>query len=121
MRGRRLSLKRVIEALVSLGLSHTEARIYVFLEKNGSRESIDIAQALKLHTKALTRDLRNLQDKQIVKASAQKTVEFSAVYFEKTIDLLIETKKEQALVWQEGKKELLKTWRSLIEKESSNN
>ena len=116
-----MSLERVLKALQSLGLSQTEARIYVFLEKNGSRKSIDIAQALKLHTKALTRDLRNLQDKQIVKASAQKTVEFSAVYFEKTIDLLIETKKEQALVWQEGKKELLKTWRSLIEKESSNN
>ena len=116
----KLSLERVLKALQSLGLSQTEARIYIFLEKNGSRESIDIAQALKLHTKELTRGLKNLQDKQIVKASAQKTVKFSAVYFEKTINLLIETKKEQALAWHESRKELIKTWQSLIEKDTSN-
>ena len=116
-----LSLKRIFKALENLGLSKKEARIYIFLEKNGAQKESFIAQALKLHTKELTRGLKNLQDKQIVKASAQKTVEFSAICFEKTIDLLIETKKEQALVWQESKKELLKTWRSLTEKDTSNN
>ena len=117
----RLSLKRVIEALVSLGLSHTEARIYVFLEKSGSHVDVDIAQALKLSTKELAGSLKNLQDKKIVEASAQQAVEFSAVPFEKAIDLLIEVKKEQAQNLQERKMELLSSWQNMAKKNSENN
>jgi sugar-specific transcriptional regulator TrmB len=117
----RLSLKRVIEALVSLGLSHTEARIYVFLEKSGSHADAAIAQALKLHTKELVNSLKNLQNKKIVKASAQQTVKFSAVPFEKAIDLLIEVKKEQAQNLQERKMELLSSWQNITKKNSENN
>ena len=116
-----MSLKRVIEALVSLGLSHTEARIYVFLEKNGSHSDLDLSQALKLHTKELVNSLKNLQNKKIVKASAQQTVKFSAVPFEKAIDLLIEVKKEQAQSLQERKTELLSSWQNMAKKNSENN
>jgi sugar-specific transcriptional regulator TrmB len=112
-----LSLNRVVEALVSLGLSPAEARIYVFLEKSGSHEDIEIKFALKLRTKKLISSLRNLQDKKIVKASTQQTAKFSAVPFEKAIDLLIEVKKEQAKTLQASKKELLSAWRSITEKE----
>lgn len=121
MKACRLSLKRVIEALVSLGLSHTEARIYVFLEKSGSHADAAIAQALKLHTKELINSLKNLQNKKIVKASAQQAVEFSAVPFEKAIDLLIEVKKERAHSLQERKMELLSSWQNIAKKNSENN
>ena len=113
-----MSLKSIVEALVSLGLSPAEARIYVFLEKSGSLKDADIAFALKLRTKELVSSLRNLQDKKIVKVSAQQTVKFSAVPFEKAIDLLIEVKKEQAKTLQASKNELLSTWRSITEKDS---
>jgi len=111
----------VLKALQSLGLSQTEARIYVFLEKRGSHEDVDIAQALKVNTKRLVISLKNLQDKMIVQASAQQTVEFSAVPFEKAIDLLIEVKKDKAQSLQERKMELLASWQSLIKKNSENN
>jgi sugar-specific transcriptional regulator TrmB len=116
-----MSLKRVIEALVSLGLSKTEARIYVFLEKNGSHNDVDIAQALKLHARELISSLKNLRDKRIVKVSAQQTVEFSAVAFEKAIALLIEVKKEQAQSLQERRMELLSNWQNMTKKNSKNN
>jgi len=116
-----LSLKRILKALESLGLSKTEAQIYVFLEKNGSHEDRDIAQALKIHSKVLISCLKNLLDKQIVKVSAQRTVEFSAVPFEKAIDLLIEIKKEQAQSLQERKMELLSIWQTMAKKRSENN
>jgi len=111
----------VIDALASLGLSQTEARIYVFLEKSGSNENAEIARALKLHTKELVSSLRNLQDKKIVKVSAQQTVEFSAVPFEKAIDLLIEVKKEQAQSLQERKMRLLSIWQKITKEKSENN
>lgn len=111
----------MLKALQSLGLSQTEARIYVFLEKSGSHEDVDIAQALKVNTKRLVISLKNLQDKKIVQASVQQAVEFSAVPFEKAIDLLIEVKKEKAKSLQERKMELLASWQSLIKKNSENN
>ena len=116
-----MSLKRVIEALVSLGLSRTEARIYVFLEKSGSHNDVDISQALKLRAKELINSLKNLQDKKLIQISAQQTVEFSAVPFEKAIDLLIEVKKEQAQSLQERKMELLSSWQNMAKKNSDNN
>ncbi len=116
-----MSLKRVVEALISLGLSRTEAQIYVFLEKNGSHGVIEIAQALNLHTKGLAKSLENLQKKQIVQVSAMQTIMFSAMPFEKTIELLIETKKGQAKNLQERKFELLSQWQNMIKKKSENN
>ena len=80
---------------------------------------MDIAQALKVNTKKLISSLKKLQDKKLVKASDQQTVEFSAVPFEKAIDLLIEVKKEQAQNLQEKKLELLSSWQNITQSENS--
>jgi len=116
-----LSLKRVTQALVSLGLSQTEARIYVFLEKTGSHKDVEIANALKLHGKELISCLKSLQDKKIVEVSAQQTSEFSAVPFKEVIDILIELKKEQAQSLQERKMELLSIWQTMTKKKAEHN
>ena len=107
--------------LESLGLSQPEAQIYVFLEKNGAQKNRNIAKALKIRANELIVSLKNLQDKKIVQASTQQTIEFSAVPFEKAIDLLIEVKKEKAQSLQERKMELLASWQSMIKKDSENN
>jgi sugar-specific transcriptional regulator TrmB len=109
----RLSLKRIFKALEHLGLSLIEARIYVFLEKNGAQNDKDIAKALKIREYELIKSLKILQDKQIVKASVKETTEFSAVAFEKAIDLLIELRKEQARSLQDSKMELLSNWQKM--------
>jgi len=116
-----LSLKRVFKTLESLGLSQTEAKIYVFLEKNGSHREIDIAYALNLHGKEFDISLKKLQDKKVVKASAKQIIEFSAVPFEKAIDQLVRLKKEQAQSLQERKMQLLSSWHSVTKKESEDN
>ena len=116
-----MSLKRIFKALENLGLSQKEAQIYVFLEKNGAQKNRNIAKALKIRTNELIISLKNLQDKKIVQASTQQTIEFSAVPFEKAIDLLIEVKKEKAQSLQERKMELLVSWQSMIKKDSENN
>jgi sugar-specific transcriptional regulator TrmB len=110
---KRLSLKRIFKALEHLGLSLIEARIYVFLEKNGAQNDKDIAKALKIRENELIRSLKILQDKQIVKASVKETTEFWAVAFEKAIDLLIELRKEQARSLQDRKMELLSNWQKM--------
>ena len=115
-----MSLKRIFKALENLGLSQKEAQIYVFLEKNGAQKNRDIAKALKMRTNELIISLKNLQDKKIVRVSAQHIAEFSAVPFKQAIDFLIEVKKEKAQSLQERKVELLASWQSMM-KNSENN
>jgi sugar-specific transcriptional regulator TrmB len=118
MKDSKLSLKRIFRALESLGLSQKETRIYVFLEKNGAQKGSFIAQALKIRTDELISSLKKLQDMKIVKASSKETTEFSAVSFEKAIDLLIELEKEEARNLQERKMELLSSWQKLTKETS---
>ena len=115
-----MSLDRILKALESLGLSRTEARIYVFLEKTGSHEDVDIARTLKLQTTELISSLKVLLDKKVVKASSKETTEFSAVSFEKAIDLLVELRKEQAKSLQERKMKLISNWQKMKSNYKSN-
>jgi len=113
-----MSLERVINALIDLGLQRVDAEIYVYLAKNGPLSVVDIAKKLKLKQNHLDRIFKNLQYRAIVKASEKSSIQFSAVPFEKVLNLLIEINKEQTEALDEIKKELLLTWRNISKKTS---
>ena len=109
----------MLKTLVGLGLKEVEAEVYVFLAKNGPYEAIDIATSLKLSRQQLYRCLKNLQIKNVVTASTERPFRFSAVIFEKVLDLFLKAKITQQQILQESKEELLSTWRSITEKDSA--
>jgi len=102
-----MSLERVIKALIGLGLSRSDAEVYVYLAKKGPQEVMDLAKALNYVNKKINASLRNLQTKGLV--SKDRTI-FSALPFEEALDLLIKMEKEQAQAMHESKEELLTTW-----------
>lgn len=102
-----MSLERIIKALVGLGLSRSDAEVYVYLAKKGPRKVVDLAKALIHNKQRIYSNLRNLQTIGLV-TKVQAT--FSALPFEKALDLLIKMEKEQAQAIQETKEELLTTW-----------
>jgi sugar-specific transcriptional regulator TrmB len=106
------------KTLVNLGFTKTDAQIYVYLTTEGPQKASNIAEALNMHRQQLYRSLKKLQNKGIVNASLKYPVQFSAVLFEKILDLLIKAKMEQQQVLQESKEELLSTWRSITKKDS---
>ncbi len=108
-----MSLKRVIQALVGLGLSRVDAEVYVHLAKRGPLEIISLATALRFSKKKLIDSLRQLQSIGIVIRSLDGNRLFCALPFEQTIELLIEIKTEQAQIMQESKEELLSSWRKM--------
>jgi sugar-specific transcriptional regulator TrmB len=110
----------LLKALATLGFAEIDAEIYLFLANSGPQNGKNIAKTLKLYKQQLYRSLKRLQTKGIIRTTVERPAQFSVVSLEKVLDLLVETKKEQALAWQESKKELLETWHSLIDKESSN-
>lgn len=102
-----MSLERVIKALIGLGLSRSDAEVYVYLAKKGPQEVMDLAKALNYVNKKINASLKNLQTKGLL--SKEGTI-FSAIPFEEALDLLIKKEKERAEALHESKEELLASW-----------
>jgi sugar-specific transcriptional regulator TrmB len=108
-----LSLERVLKTLEGFGLSRTDAEVYVYLAKKGSKKGRELASALKITKQQLYPCLKNLKNRGIVTVSLERPALFSAVAFEKVVELLIKIKVQQAKAIKETKKELLASWRSI--------
>ena len=68
----------------------------MYLAKKGSLKAKDLADALKIPKRQLYSILKNLQAKGVVTACHKQTTTFSALDFEKTLDLLVKDNIEQA-------------------------
>jgi len=66
------------------------------------------------------RSLKSLEAKGIVSATHARPAQFSAVSLEEVLDVVMKAATEQAKALQASRKELLSTWRSMIENSSSN-
>lgn len=90
-----------------------DAEVYVYLAKKGPKKGRALANALQVTKQQLYPSLKNLKNKGVVTASLERPALFSAVAFEKVIELLIAIKVEQAKAVKETKKELMDSWRSI--------
>lgn len=111
-----MSLERVLRILENFGLARTDAEVYVYLAKKGPKQEKDLSSACKISEPQLDLTLKNLQTKGIVTASVEQAALFSAVAFEKVLDLFVKTDIEQAYVISETKEEILASWRSMIKR-----
>jgi len=110
----------VLKALVSLGLSRRAAEVYVYLATKGPQKTADIASTLKLKKQQeLYSALKNLQEKRIVRANLNYSAHYSALPFEKAIDLLLEVKRKDAQSIEQNREEILSEWHSIISDNSA--
>jgi len=114
-----MSLERVLRILENFGLARTDAKVYVYLAKKGPKRETDLSSAFKLTEQQLCSSLKNLQSKGIVTATVEKSALFSAVAFERVLDLLVKVNIEQAQAIKETKEEILDSWRSMSEREDT--
>lgn len=115
-----MSLKRVLDKLENLGLSHSDALVYIYLAKTGPKKGRDLLKDLGIKKQFLYLSLKKLREKKIVVVNNKTPLIFSAVAFEKVIDLLINIKVEQSKAILETKKELLSRWKSVDWKNNNN-
>ena len=106
---------------MSLGFTETDTQVYLLLSTEGPKKARDIAEALNLYNPQLYHILKKLQDRGLVNVSHDYPAFFSAVLFEKVLDLLAKAKKEQHKTLKESREELLSAWRSIIKKDSADN
>jgi sugar-specific transcriptional regulator TrmB len=109
----------VFTALVVLGLSETEAEVYVFLATAGPQKGLSIAEALKIKKPQLYRSVKSLQGKGLLNVTIKRASQFSAVPFEKALDLLVKAHLEEAQYIEQSKKEILSQWHAMINDKST--
>lgn len=103
-----MSLERIINTLVNLGISRSDAEVYVILGKKGPQKVADLIRSLNYSKNQINSSLKNLTNKELVKKDG--TV-FNALPFEKALELLINKEKEKAKSIEESRKELLFSWK----------
>lgn len=113
-----MSQENVLKTLESLGLSQFDAQVYVFLGKRGPQKARDVSKSLRIPKQRLYLILKNLQGKGIVNFTLEHPAKFSAVSFEKVLDLFVKAKMEEAQRIQQGKTEILSDWQSIAIEET---
>jgi sugar-specific transcriptional regulator TrmB len=108
----------MLKTLTTLGFTETDAQVYVYLITEGPQQARSIAEALKIYKRKLYRGLRKLQQKGMVNASQEYPAQFSAVPFDKILELLIKTHLKEAQRIEQEKQEILNQWHSIINKQS---
>ena len=104
----------MIETLISLGFTETDAQVNVHLVKEGPKKLREIADSLKISERNLVRTLKKLQNIGIVKASSTHPTRFSAIPFDEVFDLLIKDKIKQQQILEDSREEILSTWRKIL-------
>ncbi len=108
-----MSLERVLKILESLGLQRADAEMYIYLAKKGPKREQELFRAFKMTDAQLRSSLENLQTRGVVTATLEQSALFSAVAFERALDLLIRVNIEHAQIIKETKKEILKNWQTM--------
>jgi sugar-specific transcriptional regulator TrmB len=96
-----LSLERIIQALVSLGLTTVDAQVYVCLASKGPNKVTKLSEILNFSKTKIYSSLKKLQIKGLV---TKDSATYSAVPFEDAIEILIKTKKNVTKGLQETKR-----------------
>lgn len=110
--------EKILKTLLSLGLAQLDAEVYIFLAKRGPTKAREMARALKISKQRLYPIIKNLQGKGIVNATLEHPARFSAIPFEKMLDLFVKAKMEEAQRIQQNKDEILSDWHSIAIEET---
>jgi sugar-specific transcriptional regulator TrmB len=81
--------------LEDFGFKRTDAEVYVYLAKKGPQTVKDMVDALKMSKQRLYLILKNLKTKSVITVSSDRPMVFTALPFEKILDLLEKTHMEQ--------------------------
>ncbi len=104
----------MLKALIDLGLSKTDAEVYVFLATKAPQNAKDIANALKMKNRRLYSCLRNLQNKGIINCTEEHPKLFSAVPMEEALSSFINANLEEAQHMEKNKKKIISFWQAMI-------
>ena len=102
-------------ALKSFGLTEKETEIYIFIAKHGVVKGGEISKGTRTPKAVVYRVLKILQRKGFVESTLEFPSRFTAVPFEKVLEIQIRAKHEEAISIETAKKDLLNDWTKISE------
>ena len=99
---------------MKLGITETDSQVYIYLAKKGPQTGENIAKTLNMTKQQTYRCLKTLQIKGITNTTLKSSTCFSAIPFEKVLDIITKTKKQEAKNIQKNRKASLSNLASLI-------
>jgi len=112
------SLEIIDNTLRKLGLSKNQIRVYLYLARSGVKKASEVSEAISLHRTETYRILRDLAKMSLVSSVFEKPLKFVATPFDKSIDILIATKKLKLELLERKKNDLVDVWFSLPKPET---
>ena len=112
-------MERITITLSDLDLSSMDVKVYVYLAKKGPKTTSELVNNLKISQQKITQSLKKLQSKKLVSAKEENIDVYSALTFEKVLELVIKNKIEQTKIIEQTKKDLVENWKSMDYKENS--
>jgi len=114
---KQLSLERVLRALAGFGLSQKETEVYIYLAREGPQKAETTAKSLSLNERSISLILENLLEKEIINKISEKGDLFSALPFDKVIDLLVKLHLEETEILEQNRNKILSHWKSLVKRD----
>jgi len=100
------------EILNKLGLTENESKVYLYLNKTGSKKAKEIAQNQKIPRTQTYHLLTALQNKGIVVIISGRITKFVGIEFEKVLDILINNELKRIEELQLMRIELSELWKA---------
>ncbi len=99
---------------MKLGLSNTDARVYLFLALKIPQTAKNIGDALRMSKQKLYPCLNNLQKKGIVNCTSSSPKLFSAMPIENVVDLLVKANLKEAEIMEQNRQDILAHWQKIM-------
>jgi sugar-specific transcriptional regulator TrmB len=106
--------KNILKVLRDYGLTDAEAEVYIFLAKIGVQKARDISSSLKMNKAQSYRIAKDLEKRGMVEQTLESPSRFTAIPFEKLLDVIVRGKRDEANLLEDEKDDLLSYWRSMI-------
>lgn len=90
-------MEDLVENLHKLGFTELEAKVYIYLVKKRSKTAREISRSLELTKVQTYTVLKGLQKKSVIEPSIDYPCRFKAVPAKKAFDIIINTKKQEAV------------------------
>ena len=102
----------VQEMLMKLGLSQNQSKVYIYLNKNGSKKAKEIAQNQKIARTQTYHLLTELQNRGIVTVISDRITKYEGIEFERVLDILINNELKRIEEIQLMRSELSELWKA---------
>ncbi|HTY76106.1 MAG TPA: helix-turn-helix domain-containing protein [Candidatus Nanoarchaeia archaeon] len=112
-----MNIELIYDALESLGLKRLDCQLYVFLAKNGPHKCHDLCQSFGLAKQQVYPSLKRLREKTVVTFSFDRPAIIFAKPFEIVLNLLIQSKVQEAEKTLDNKDQILRAWQLMLEGE----